>query len=120
MATDSDGRDDYWLNKFHSFNKLIRVIETALRWTPTNLSNRTSPLSAKELNSASIKVLQFDQSINFPKELSDLRKSIPILKGSKIASLKLFLDQNGLLRVGNRIEECPYLTLSEKFPIILG
>ena len=81
MVPLSEETDGYWLNRFHSFNRLIRVVETALRWTPTNFNNRPGPLSAQELNSARIKVLRFDQSIQFPKEVSNLLKGIPILKG---------------------------------------
>ena len=72
------------------------------------------------MKAARLKVLLFDQSIHFPDELKNLKVNKPIFKRSKIAFLRPFIDESGLLRVGSRLEECPYMAYSEKFPVILA
>ena len=103
-----------------SFNKLVRVFASLLRWIPSLRQYRSAPLSAEELISARIKLLQLDQLLQFSKEVNDLKKKGQIARKSTIASLRPFLESNGLLRIGGRIEECPYLPYSGKYPIILG
>ena len=108
------------LEKFDSFNKSVRVLATILRWTPSLRRFRSEPLSAKELTSARIKLLRLNQLLHFAKEVNDLKKKGQIARKSTIAFLRPILDSDGLLRVGSRIEECPYLTDPEKYPVILS
>ena len=110
---------DECLGRFNSFSKFIRVVATSLRWLPFNRKFKGSPLQAEELNSARLKVLQFDQSVHFAREVRDIAYNKPILKCSKIRRLRPFRDEHGLLRVGSRMEEYPYVTFDEKYPIIL-
>lgn len=108
-----------WLDRSSSLSKLTRVISTAKRWLPGK-KGILGVFTAEELRSSRLQILQFDQSLYFAKEIDSLKANKPIQKRSILARLKPFLHSDGLLRVGSRLQNCPYLTFEEKFPIILS
>ena len=107
-----------WLNKFSSFSRLTRVIALARRWLPGQ-QIKSDFITARELEAASVRILKMDQKQHFTKEIALLKSNNPIPRKSKLARLKPLLDDQGLLRVGSRVENCPFLSYEEKYPIIL-
>jgi hypothetical protein len=58
------------------------------------------------------------QSDSFPKEMNGLLKNANVDRHSKIISLKPFLDECGLLRIGGRLQETNW-SFTQKHPYIL-
>ncbi|GBM82336.1 hypothetical protein AVEN_54770-1 [Araneus ventricosus] len=81
-------------------------------------SLRSGPLTGDELKVASEYLIKEVQVREFSKEISALRKGNSIPKGSNLRNLNPFIDSNGILRVGGRVEYSN-LTDNQKHPIIL-
>ncbi|XP_048514357.1 uncharacterized protein LOC125501757 [Athalia rosae] len=64
----------------------------------------TGSLSPGELNSATELLLKHVQASAFTDEIEKLRKGEVIRSSSKLLSLDPFLDKNGLIRVGGRLQ----------------
>lgn len=107
------------LDRYSDIGKMTRVIAYILRFYH-NLKNSTKMqekvLSADELQNALHLIIKHEQSIHFSEELESLRKGNCMRKPLK--SLHPFLDKNGLLRVGGRLDNSD-IPLSQKHPIIL-
>lgn len=101
--------------RYSSYSKLIRIVAYCLRF---RLRGRQSgPLIADAIREVEYRILKMVQATQF----SDI---IKILKGKhranpgRIANLSPFIDENGLIRVGGRIQKSN-LPISQKHPILL-
>uniref|UniRef100_A0A0A9YD88 Pro-Pol polyprotein n=2 Tax=Lygus hesperus TaxID=30085 RepID=A0A0A9YD88_LYGHE len=111
------------LSRVSSFDKLVRIIAYSLRY----LRRRKYPkgsrphgsITSLEFNEATLLVLRLGQQLMFPQEITDLKKSKSVGKSSRIALLCPFIDKNGLIRVGGRLENAN-LTPDRKHPIVLS
>ncbi|XP_067208500.1 uncharacterized protein [Linepithema humile] len=103
------------LNKYSSYLKLLRIVAYCLRVLPTN--KYTGSLIAEEINRAEIRVLKILQNTQFYDEMKKLADKVSINKG-KLANLNPFLDENGLIRVGGRLQKSE-LSFGQKHPILL-
>lgn len=113
-----------WKNfeKYWKLKKLIRVFAYILRFI-NNLKNKnnktlTDVLSVDELNQSQNKLIMFAQIDSFSNEYYALKKNKPLPKTSNILCLKPYLE-NGLIRVGGRIENSPY-SHDKKHPILIN
>lgn len=109
------------INKYSSFNKIIRVIAYCTRFI-TNLLNKneariSGQLTLEEVQRSKVKVLRYVQCDEFPSELKELKKGRSVSKG-QLASLAPFLDKDGLIRVGGRINQSR-LNYDSKHQILL-
>ncbi|CAB4024394.1 PREDICTED: uncharacterized protein LOC102806687, partial [Paramuricea clavata] len=95
-----------------------------------DIQHPIKPLSADELREAEIWLLRRDQSICFAKEITVLEKQqtglgktktrkMLVPKSSPLYSLSPFMDDEGLVRLGGRLERSP-LSYDCRHPIILG
>ncbi|GBO26086.1 hypothetical protein AVEN_46711-1 [Araneus ventricosus] len=112
---------DCLLSVTNSYLKLIRVMSFIFRFifnsrNPHSLRSR--PLTGDELKVASEYLIKEVEVREFSKEISALRKGNSIPKGSNLRNLNPFIDSNGILRVGGRLEYSN-LTDNQKHPIIL-
>ena len=109
--------------RFSSLTKLQRVTAFVLRFIKNCKSSKSErisgPLASSEINEALFILIKIHQSIEFPKEISALRKDTPLSSKSKLLSLAPFLDKDGILRLGGRLQNSN-LKFSEKHPIILA
>lgn len=64
-------------------------------------------MSTEEINEAEIRILKILQSARFSDEINKL-KSKSKLNKSKFISLSLFLDENSLIRVRERLQKSVY------------
>lgn len=64
-------------------------------------------------------LVKYAQESSFGPEIRNLRQKKPIKTSSKILSLDPFLDKNGLVRVGGRLQEAP-VNFQRKHQIILS
>ena len=114
---------EFWLKvfqKFSSFQRLLRSIAYLFRFIH-NLKYKDSQsrdaLTLDELTSAKMFIVKKLQSTHFSKELQELHLQTQI-RDRCIAKLNPFLDKDGLIRVGGRLENAniPY---DQKHPILL-
>ncbi|KAK3735539.1 hypothetical protein QZH41_016119 [Actinostola sp. cb2023] len=75
-------------------------------------------LSASEVYQAEIIILRRSQEEAFPLEYQALKTNKPLPKRSRLHSLRPFIDENGLLRVGGRLRKAP-VTEESRNPLIL-
>lgn len=108
--------DDSITTRFSSYNKLQRVIAICLRFKKSN--NNKGAITISELRKASQIIIKLAQGSSFQAEISSLQKKQPVSNKSKILSLKPFLDEYGILRVGGRLRNSE-LSFNQRHPIIL-
>ena len=109
-------------DSFSSWPKLLRVITYLLRFVqngrkPQTRSLRAS-LSCEEIENAKMLCIKLLQIAQFGNETKDLQSGKAIKAQSRIAALTPYLDERGVLRVGDRLH---YSLLPEtaKHPVIL-
>nr|XP_012153233.1 PREDICTED: uncharacterized protein LOC105664226 [Megachile rotundata] len=108
--------DTSLLDRFSSWEKLVRVIAWCLRWKSTN--HTKGPLTTKELRYAHDTIIKLVQKLHFSDELEQLSKGKnPHLK-NRLGRLNPFIDSDGILRVGGRLKHS-LMPFGQKHPIIL-
>ena len=95
--------------KYSCINKLKRVMSYVLRFrfncgVKVNL-RRIGELTTTELTNTMLTLVKLAQAEDFSVELKRLEMGKPILMTSKLLSLNPFLDNNGILRVGGRLQK---------------
>ncbi|XP_018372395.1 PREDICTED: uncharacterized protein LOC108767167, partial [Trachymyrmex cornetzi] len=103
------------IERFSSYSKLLRVVAYCLRMLPIN--THTGSLCIKEIDEAERRVLRIVQATRFSNEIRILQGKNPVIK-NKFANLNPFLDDQGLIRVGGRLQNSD-ATFSRKHPILL-
>ncbi|XP_044571170.1 uncharacterized protein LOC123257198 [Drosophila ananassae] len=108
------------MQKFSCIHKLTRVLAYVIRFLRMKTRTNSNPkfLTAKELKEAEIVIIKKQQEFQFNKEIKYLRTGKEIEISSKIISLNPFLDINGILRVGGRLQNSK-AAFEVKHPIIL-
>lgn len=109
------------INKLSNFNRLIRVMSYIQRFVYNlkNKFNKRIGLPTKdELDEAFTRVIRTAQIEMFPEEYLLLQKGKLLPRKSKLASLSPFMDSDGVIRVGGRLENSPY-EYNIKHPILL-
>lgn len=108
------------ISRFNTLSKLLSVTAYVLRFTYNCRHPRTrtvGPLSAMELKAANLKWLYSVQHTVFSTEIQHLQQS-DSTRPQLVRQLRLFLDNNKLLRCGGRIHNAPLSDLA-KFPHLL-
>lgn len=109
-------------DKFSSMNRLTRVIAYCRRFISNcklDIHQRQSgALNVGELNSAWNSIIRDVQKETFPEERKALQHNIELPHASKLKQLNPFLDEEGIIRVGGRLQ---HASISEeaKHPAIL-
>ncbi|XP_065356009.1 uncharacterized protein LOC135950390 [Calliphora vicina] len=78
----------------------------------------TNVLKASEINETLLRLIRLTQFIDFPNELKLLYENLEI-RHSPLLKLMPFLDENGIIRVGGRLQNSD-LSYNVKHPIILA
>lgn len=102
--------------KHSSFSKILRIIAYCLRWRRN--SKHVSTLTTAEISEAEIRLLKLLQATEFTDELRVIKENKILTGRSRIVSLSPFADENGLIRVGGRLQKAQ-LTFSQRHPILL-
>jgi len=102
------------LYRFSSYLKTINVVAYCLRFRKNN--KNVGSLSRHEFNEAEIWILRLLQAEKFHNEIKGLNTRSN--EKSKLANLNPFLDENGLIRVGGRLQKAN-LSFTQKHPILL-
>nr|XP_029715673.1 uncharacterized protein LOC115259283 [Aedes albopictus] len=108
--------DDMMAWYYPNLQLLLRITARILRFGRPEF--RCSPrLSPAEINFALGKYLQHTQQ-HFPSELSRLQRGLTVERSSPLHQLNPFLDENGVVRVGGRLQQSD-LSYDNKHPILL-
>lgn len=114
-----------FINKFSSLSHLKRTIAYCLRFIHNSKANSTrkvskfnGPLQSNELEHSKRVLLAIAQSEEFSEKIAALSRKKEISSKSKILSLRPFLDENNLLRIGGRLQGSQ-LDYQQKHAIII-
>lgn len=100
--------------RFSSLTKLVRTVSYCARFSNKNVG----PLSVSELRKTLETLIKREQQFHYLKEILSLKRKVALGKDSKILNLNPFLDNDGILRVGGRLENSQ-LSYNSKHPMIL-
>jgi len=114
-------RDVSLLSNYSRLITLLRVVAYILRFVVNCAKSPklTGELTPSELNRALMCVCKLSQVTSFPEEVTSLWEQTTIGRGSRLLPLDPFLDSQGVLRVGGRLQHSS-LDDSMKHPIILS
>lgn len=113
----------YTINHKGSFRKLQRIIAYVLRFvknTKRTPNDRPKHLftTCRELEEALQVIMRAIQEDEFKEDLAQLRKRENVNKKSCLSSLTPIMDNQGIMRVGGRLEQSS-LSYNAKHPILL-
>ena len=109
------------MTRFSSLSKLKRVVAYCNRFynnCKRNSTKKRGSLSCEELNEALTKLLLVIQKSVFAVDLKYLESNQSVRGDSKLSQLNPFIDNEGLFRVGGRLQHSN-LPENRKHPIIL-
>ncbi|XP_055840854.1 uncharacterized protein LOC129908416 [Episyrphus balteatus] len=120
-AIESENRVSTLFHKTSDFRKLVRIIaycRRIVRFCLKKLPMKEiiSPLTTIELQYATSNCIRAAQKVTFPEEISDLIKNPSSSK--HFGALHPFIDRNGILRVGGRLQNSN-LQYEQQHPVIL-
>lgn len=101
--------------KYSSHVKLVRIVAYCLRFL--RQSQRGGPLTAAELDRSETRILRMVQVAHFT-EIIETMKGDKRTNPGRIANLSPFLDNDGLIRLGGRLQNSE-LSFQQKHPILL-
>ncbi|XP_023247545.1 uncharacterized protein LOC111643638 [Copidosoma floridanum] len=112
------------LQLFSSLRAVLGLFLGVRRWVRHRLQRMPTrsvllPLTLSEVQDAFLACVRLSQSMTFGDELALLRKRERLPKRSPLTSLAAFLDADGVLRVGGRLDHSS-LSYEEKHPPILS
>ncbi|GFX78426.1 integrase catalytic domain-containing protein [Trichonephila clavipes] len=110
-----------FLDKFSSYMIVVRTVAWIFRFyhNSKSVSKVTGPLYTHELGTSIKKVVKLLQNGEYHTELTLLKCNKPLPKSSKLQSLNVFLDSEGILRVGGRLRLQPTLKFEQKHPMLI-
>lgn len=115
-------RNEY-ISHFSKWSRLVRVTAYILRFIRNTRepAGRTMglPLSAREHCRAEITIFRLSQLEGYPLEIEALMRGKPLRASSPLISLTPFIDSDGVMRVGGRIQDAP-VPYAQRHPIILS
>jgi len=113
----------FW-KKFSSFLKLVREVGICLNFVNNCVQKlrrnpaQPLPLSAPDVVAARIKFLSHSHATFWPDEIKACKSGTPLLSSSSILRYSHFLDSDGLLRVGGRLNRAELHT-DVRNPVLL-
>ena len=105
--------------EFSKLNRLIRVIAYCRRFIyhcrQSKDNRQASTLSTQELDQALTCCVKMVQQILYAQEIKDLREQQEVAFSSSLKTLHSFIDKEGLLRVGGRLQQStlPYQAMHQ-------
>lgn len=98
-----------------TFAYVMRFLKAVER-KPQPSSHQLSPTELEQGLRLAVRVVQAQ---NFHAEYQLLKTGNPISRRSKMVQLAPFIDDDGILRVGGRLENAPDLSFDERHPMLL-
>lgn len=118
-----DINEEFEWTKFSNLNRMLRVISFCKRilyWKKPKEERDKLPkyITIQEMNNVLQMCIKQAQEFQFGEEIRYLKNKSCVPKKSVLHTLYPLLDQNGILRVGGRIDQA-HLSYDERHPIIL-
>ncbi|XP_025266779.1 uncharacterized protein LOC112638780 [Camponotus floridanus] len=123
-AAVKDVSESAFLLRFSSLHRLLRVTAWCLRWrrTGTRRSRTTADaalsLTSCEIEDALLHWIRITQTLHFLGEITALSKGRALPARSPLTKLSPFLDDSGVMRVGERLKNA-ILSHDERHPSII-
>lgn len=105
------------IERFSSFSKLISCVSIILLWVQVVLHKNKAKSADLMAKSRKI-IITLQQKSSFEKELSTLRKGSLLPKTHWMSCLCPFVDSEGILRVGGRLDRA-HLPTDQKHPMLI-
>lgn len=110
----------HMIENYSSLEKALRITAYCMRWKNYKKNKRFSEeIELEEIESAKSKLIKLVQQEYFGEEIKCLTEGKNISKQSKLKLLNPFLDENGQIRVGGRLNNSEIANSDKKNPIIL-
>ncbi|GBM60618.1 hypothetical protein AVEN_209539-1 [Araneus ventricosus] len=96
---------DNLLSIINDYTKFIRIVSYVFKFAANCRfpeSNKFGPVKADERVRAENSLIRMVQEGNFQEEIKDLKRGKSVSNKSKLSSLNVFIDENGILKVGGR------------------
>ncbi|GBM37838.1 hypothetical protein AVEN_207053-1, partial [Araneus ventricosus] len=114
------------IEKYSSYTKLIYVLPFCIRFINNckvgkaneHFTGKTRPLTSTKRILADNLIVSYVQNVSLNEDISCIKENKQLSKNSTLLSLCPFIDQDGLLRVGGRLQNAP-LHYNAKHPAIL-
>lgn len=104
-----------------NFRRLIRIVAYCKRFIKhcrSRPKDESTNLTTRELRDSLYTLVKLAQEESFPMEIQILRKKESITKG-RLTALNVFIDQQGLIRVGSRLRHSQFTIDKKHYSIIL-
>lgn len=108
------------LDKYSGLRRVLHVTAWVQRFVNNarRKETRSGALTTGEIHVAERYWIKVTQSQNFPLEIEQLKKGEEMSQQSKIKALSPFLDEEGVLRIGCRLQMASW-SFEQKHPCIL-
>jgi len=102
-------------HRFSNLNRLIRVIAYCKRFISNCRNPKANRLSTQDLDQALTCCVKMVQQISYAQEMKNLMEQQEVSATSSLKTLHPFIDKEGLLRVGGRLQQSmlPYQTMHQ-------
>ncbi|UYV66800.1 hypothetical protein LAZ67_4002883, partial [Cordylochernes scorpioides] len=110
-----------FFSKYSSFTKLLRVMAWCKRFiniTRKQPTQRLSFLTSQDLKDSLLQIVKIILRCEFTPEINACIKYIPLPRKSRLISLNIFIDSQGILRVGGRLRHSD-LDIDQKHPMLI-
>ncbi|KAI5634700.1 chitin binding peritrophin-A domain-containing protein [Phthorimaea operculella] len=117
-----DGSTSDLMSRYSSLKKLVRVVafcRRVLSWKRTEKRITDKILSVKELNDSLQVCIKLCQKESFAEEMDDIQKC-KLKKSNRLTSLSPYLDSDGVLRVGGRIQRADVVNPIKLLLLLFG
>ncbi|XP_037931353.1 uncharacterized protein LOC119666142 [Teleopsis dalmanni] len=119
LSSDNNFINDL-IQKISKISRLEKIVAYVLRFIKClkNKSKDTNHISKEELDTARNEIIRQHQLTHFAAEISSINQGKEINRISKLIHLRPFIDKNGLLRVGGRLQNAT-IKYNQMHPTIL-
>lgn len=106
------------LNKHSSINKITSIVAWILRTMNKQRRQLPTYITLQELHNAKLLIIKHLQAKEFADDIKHLNKHNTVRSNSKLLNLNPFIDSDGILKVGGRLEKSQ-IKPETKHPAIL-
>lgn len=103
---------------FSSISRMKRILAYCRRFAKRETEKREMYLTVNELDKVLELCIKYYQDLVYQKDIEELQKDGSVKKRSSLITLAPFLDKNGLIRVGGRLENASIADIT-KHPIVI-
>ncbi|CAI6367665.1 unnamed protein product [Macrosiphum euphorbiae] len=109
------------IEKYSCLQKLLRITAYCMRWKTYNSKNKhfTAEINTEELDAAKNVLIKLVQGQYFHDEIKCLIAKQNVNKRSKLKLLCPYIDKDGILRVGGRLNNMQSINADKRNPVLL-